>query len=448
MLQSYSAQQPPYYEGSAQNFDIRYMLSVVRRRILYFAIPFLFFVMAGFAIVEMQRPIYRAQGEILVESPTIPADLVHPSITTFADERFEVFKQRIMARDNLLGVIEKYNLFPLERQTAAEFNVLDLMRTRVEIKPVVLDLQRNGASAVAFTVAFEYETPDLALKVVNDLVAEILTQDTSRRTNNASETTSFLEQEVNRLTSEHEAIVARLETLKQSAPDQGQTTSEEIKAQMKSLADLEAELVQKSSVYSEEHPVVKALKKKIAALKRVVAAGPRAAPVIGSDKSDVGVQVLEQRALDLGKNLEDANRKLSAARLGESMERNKQAEHLQLIESPELPHRPVRPKKLRLFAIALAVASIFGAGTVFLAEMLDGSIRRSSDLAAIVDRHLIVSIPYLSTPGEERRKRRNIILLCTALVAILATVIAVPVLKGVLIDFDRSWIGAATRPLQ
>ena len=448
MLQSYSAQQPPYYEGSAQNFDIRYMLSVVRRRILYFAIPFLFFVMAGFAIVEMQRPIYRAQGEILVESPTIPADLVHPSITTFADERFEVFKQRIMARDNLLGVIEKYNLFPLERQTAAEFNVLDLMRTRVEIKPVVLDLQRNGASAVAFTVAFEYETPDLALKVVNDLVAEILTQDTSRRTNNASETTSFLEQEVNRLTSEHEAIVARLETLKQSAPDQGQTTSEEIKAQMKSLADLEAELVQKSSVYSEEHPVVKALKKKIAALKRVVAAGPRAAPVIGSDKSDVGVQVLEQRALDLGKNLEDANRKLSAARLGESMERNKQAEHLQLIESPELPHRPVRPKKLRLFAIALAVASIFGAGAVFLAEMLDGSIRRSSDLAAIVDRHLIVSIPYLSTPGEERRKRRNIILLCTALVAILATVIAVPVLKGVLIDFDRSWIGAATRPLQ
>ena len=438
MLQSYSAQQPPYYEGSAQNFDIRYMLSVVRRRILYFAIPFLFFVMAGFAIVEMQRPIYRAQGEILVESPTIPADLVHPSITTFADERFEVFKQRIMARDNLLGVIEKYNLFPLERQTAAEFNVLDLMRTRVEIKPVVLDLQRNGASAVAFTVAFEYETPDLALKVVNDLVAEILSQDTSRRTNNASETTSFLEQEVNRLTSEHEAIVARLETLKQSAPDQGQTTSEEIKAQMKSLADLEAELVQKSSVYSEEHPVVKALKKKIAALKRAVAAGPRAAPVVGSDKSDVGVQVLEQRALDLGKNLEDANRKLSAARLGESMERNKQAEHLQLIESPELPHRPVRPKKLRLFAIALAVASIFGAGAVFLAEMLDGSIRRSSDLAAIVDKHLIVSIPYLSTPGEERRKRRNIILLCTALVAILAGAIAVPVLKGVSIDFDRS----------
>ena len=117
---------------------------------------------------------------------------------------------------------------------------------------------------------------------------------------------------------------------------------------MKSLADLEAELVQKSSVYSEEHPVVKALKKKIAALKHVVAARPRTAPATDSEKSDVGVQVLEQRALDLGKSLEDANRKLSAARLGESMERNKQSEHLQLIESPELPHKPVRPKKIKI----------------------------------------------------------------------------------------------------
>ena len=190
MLQSYSAQQPPYYEESAQKFDIRYLLSVVRRRILYFTIPFLFFVMAGFALVEMQQPIYRAQGEILVKSPTIPTDLVHPTITTFADERFEVFKQRIMARDNLLGVIKKYNLFPLQRQTEAEFNLLDSMRARTEIKPVVFDFQRSGASATAFTVAFEYETPDLALKVVNDFIAEILSQDTSRRTNNASDTTN------------------------------------------------------------------------------------------------------------------------------------------------------------------------------------------------------------------------------------------------------------------
>ena len=451
MLQSYPTQQPPYYEDSAhstQSLDVPYLLSIVRRRILYFAIPYLFVVMAGFAIIEMQRPIYRAEGEILVESPTIAPDLVHPTITDFADERYEIFKQRIVARDNLLGVVEKYDLFPRERQAVPEADILELMRTRVALTPVILDLKRPGTTTTAFTVAFEYETPDLALKVTNDFIAGILNQDTNRRTNNATDTAHFLEQEVNRLTSEHEAVVAHLEALKRSAPDQGQTVSEEVKAQMKSLADLETELVQKSSVYSDEHPAVKALKKKIAALKRIIATGPRLAPITDSDKSDVGMQVLEQRALDIGKNLEDANRKLAAARLGESMERNKQAEHLQLIETPELPYKPVRPKKLKMFAIALAVAGLFGASAVFAAEMLDRSIRRSNDLATIVDKHLIVSIPYLSTPGEERQRRRNIVLLCTAFVAILAGAIAVPVIKGVSIDFDRSWVGGVTRLFQ
>jgi hypothetical protein len=82
--------------------------------------------------------------------------------------------------------------------------------------------------------------------------------------------------------------------------------------------------------------------------------------------------------------------------------------------------------------------------------MLDGSIRGSRELARVIDRHLIVTIPYLSTPGEQRRKRRNFILLCIAVVAAFAAVIALAVMKGISIDFfwfDRSWIDAATRLL-
>ena len=350
MLQNYNTQQPTYYEDSVQSFDIPYLLSIVRRRILYFVIPFLVVVMAGFAIIKMQRPIYRAEGEILVESPTITPDLVRSTITEFADERFEVFKQRIMAKDNLLGVIEKYNLFDGLRQSAAESDILELMRTRVELKPVVLDFRRAGTSATAFTVAFEYEAPDLALKVAEDFIAEILSQDTNRRTNNATDTANVLEQEANRLTKDHEAIAARLAAVKQGAPDPVQTVSEEVKVQMKALADLQTELVQKSSIYSDEHPAVKALKKKIAALNRVIAMGPRGVSVADNDKSDVGIQVLQQRELDIEKSLEDTNHKLAAARLSESMERNKQAEHLQLIEISGIAPQTCQAKKNKVIS--------------------------------------------------------------------------------------------------
>jgi uncharacterized protein involved in exopolysaccharide biosynthesis len=440
MLQNISSPESTFYEDREQKFELSYLFNIVKRRILYFAISFVVVLIAAFTIVKMQRPIFRAEGEILVESPAIPADLVHPTITEMADERFEVFKQRVLARDNLLAVMNKYDLFPNDRDSLPEYAQLALMRARIEIKPVALELQRPGNSAAAFMLAFNYEVPQVALSVTNELIGQILSQDSSRRTSAATETARFLEQEVKRLTDEHDAVVAQLEALKPRALDQGQAASEVAKSQLKSLADLEADLVQKSSVYSDEHPVVKSLKKKIAALKHVIAIGPETTSVPnGADKPDIGFQVLQQRRVNLETTLQDASHKLDAARLGESMERNQQAEHLQLIESPELPHKPVTASKLKLFAMALVGAGIFGAGVVFAVEMLDNSIRSSRELAPIMDRRLIVTIPYMTSPGEDDRKRRNLLFLFAAVIAISATAVAILALNGV--SMDQSWMG-------
>ena len=54
----------------------------------------------------------RPKGEILVESPEIPTDLVEPTVTAAATERIQVIQQRLMARDSLLPIVEKFNLFP------------------------------------------------------------------------------------------------------------------------------------------------------------------------------------------------------------------------------------------------------------------------------------------------------------------------------------------------
>ena len=150
------------------------------------------------------------------------------------------------------------------------------------------------------------------------------------------------------------------------------------------------------------------------------------------------------------RDLDEANRKLSTARLGESMERGQQGERLQVIEQPSLPQKPVRPQRVKWYGAAFALAGMIGAGFVFAAEMLDGSIRGSRELSRVVDRHLIVTIPYLSTPGEHFRRRRNIVLLSGTIVAILGAAIAVAVVNGVSIDFswfDRSWLDALTRLL-
>jgi len=137
--------------------------------------------------------------------------------------------------------------------------------------------------------------------------------------------------------------------------------------------------------------------------------------------------------------------------LGESMERGQQAERLEVIEHPSLPQKPVRPKKLKWFAAAFAVAAMIGAGTLGAAEMLDRRIRGSRELMGIIDRDLIVAVPYVATPGEERRKRRNFILICVLLLAVFAGAIAAALNLGVSVDFssfDRSWLDALRRLLR
>lgn len=442
-LETYNSPQPAAYEDRAQAFDLSYFIDLLKRRFLYFLIPFSLLATLGFVVVAMQRPIYRAEGQVIVESPEIPPDLVRPTITQLADERVAVLKQRIMAKDNLFAVAHKFNLFPHERATLSPTVFIDLMRARIEIKPLALELMRPNSppmpnsTTTAFTLSFEYEDPALAMQVADEFLAEILSDDAARRTSSAAEATKFLDQEVKRLQGQHDAVVTQIEALRRRPPDETEAVSEGVKAQMKSLADLQAALVEKSAVYSDQHPVIKNLKKNIEALKRVIATAPHGALVTGrgGKQEDVATEVLEQQLTDLDKSLQDANSKLAAARLGETMEKNKQADHLRVLEQPSLPRSPVRPKKLKWFAIALGLAGMMGASCVFAAEMLDGSIRRSQQLASIVDRNMIVTIPYLYLPGEQIRTRLKYAFVCIALVAVVVTAVSSVEIKHTSIDF-------------
>ena len=418
MLDSLSPQQSFYYEDQGQGFDLAYLVGILKRRALYFAFPFVIVAILGLTITEQQQPIYRAEGKLLVESSGISNDLLHQTISELIDERFEVYKERILAPDHLVATVGKFNLFPRDRDRMSVYQLLELMRKRVAIKPVPLEMQPNRPTT-AFSVSFDYEVPELALKVDNEFVHEILAQDSSRRTSSATQTAQILEDQVTKLKTEYDAVVAQLEAIKQRPPDQQQAASEELKTQMNALAALQSELVQKSAVYSDEHPVIKKLKNQIAVLKRTIATAPQKTPAsAAADRSDANTQILEQREVLLQKNLDVARNKLAVAQIGETLEKNSQADHLQVIQYPELPGQPVKPKKLMWLAMSVALAGMIGVGSVLAAELLNRSIRSKKELARIIDPHLIVTIPYLLRPGEQLRRRMKFILLYMVLLAV------------------------------
>ncbi len=93
-------------------------VEAVRRRATPMGIAFGAVLMLALLLAAFWPPTYLSQGTILIEQQEIPQDYVRSAISSYADERVQVISQRVMTSSNLLNVIEKYNLFPGERDSA------------------------------------------------------------------------------------------------------------------------------------------------------------------------------------------------------------------------------------------------------------------------------------------------------------------------------------------
>jgi uncharacterized protein involved in exopolysaccharide biosynthesis len=391
-----------------------------KRRWPYFILPFVVIASVGVAGAYLWPPTYMSEGKILVQSQQIPSELVRPTVTSAAQERIQVIQQRTMTRDNLIAIVDKFQLFPEKRSLMSVTELVDLMKKNTKFAPVELQLdfkQRSRADnpTIVFSVGFEYPEPDIASRVANELMTRILNEDLRDRTSRATDTTKFLAREVQRLQAEGVALDNKIAQLRVS---QGKPLKSD---QPSTLDQLRAELTQKSALYSERHPSIQSLKRQIEALEKTAPAA------VGNDpNAAASLDALTAQQEGLQKNLDAASAKLAAARLGENLEKDQQSEKLEVIEQPTVPQQPIKPNRTKIAALAIVAALIAGAGLALLVEISDKAIRRAGDLYSIVDSKLVISIPYIVTAAETRlRRRRMITLVSCSLVLLVGALVGV-----------------------
>lgn len=412
-------------EGYEQGLDPSYYYGVLKKRILFLLVPFVVVLAGGTAAAVLWPPTYLSEGKILVESQQIPTDLVRPTVTASARERIEVIQQRVMTRDNLLAIVDKYQMFADRRERLSRTELLDLMRESTRVEPIEFaDQMRGRKDTIALTVGFMHERADVAARVANELLTLFLNEDARNRTNRAMETTKFLAREAQRLEGELGAVEAKISEAKRQ---QGSRLAiQPVGGQLSPLAALRAEFAQKAAIYSKSHPELKRLQAQIAALEKVDV-GPL--PTEAGAQAQPGAQDLdglETQRKSIQNGLETASQKLAAARLGENLERDQFSERLEVIEQAVLPQKPIKPNRPKLLSLAFFAAVMAGAAGIVGAEIFDKTIRGSQDLFGVADSHLVVTIPYISTRAELVRKRtRAIYVIGILLAAVLVSLIAV-----------------------
>jgi len=176
-------------------------LNILWRRKYWIITPAVLLAIATMVVVFSLPATYKSQGTILIESQEIPNDLVRSTVTSYADQRIEVIKQRLMTTSRVMDMVKKYNLYVAERQkTAATSSIVELFKSNVSVDLVQANVTdpvsgRAKRASIAFTVSFMDKSPQKAQQVANELVTEFLNENVKARTDRAAETKDFLKEE-------------------------------------------------------------------------------------------------------------------------------------------------------------------------------------------------------------------------------------------------------------
>ncbi len=483
----------------ATNYELSFSdyLSIVRRRIPYLVGIFVLVLLITIVVAFSITPIYRSSGTIMVESQPVSENIVPSTIKMQLDERINVINQRVMTRDNLLRIADKYDLFKESMGSLTTSEMIEKLKDRILIEPVSSNegYSRQGQPTVAFTISFEDRQPDVALQVTNDLVKLFLDWNVRLRTEGAEETTTFLTQESERLKNEVDRLETQISSFKQmhqeALPEQltlrmsmmaraendlreverdYRSTKEELRSlevelaaakrgigsenTTQTLPALKAEYTRLSAIYTDAHPDIKAIKRKIDALEHISSSPESAITSTGSlsvyriqakidsdnarlsslaqqrnmlqakiseneramiqtPKVEQGLDVLIRDRDSAQRKYEEIRSKKMNAQIAQNLESENKSERFSLLEPPLLPEKPFKPNRLKILLMGIFLAIFSAGGVVMVLETIDNRIRGTEALTHVLGHRPLVVIPYI--PVIEEFEHQQLVLKMSAI---------------------------------
>ena len=194
---------------------------IVRRRKKGFILCFLLIFFIAGVISLVLPPIYLSQSTILIENQQIPDDYVKSSITSYVEERLEMIKQQVMSRTRLMGIIEEFGLYREMRERYTTEETVAKMRDDINLETINADVMdrrtgRPSEATIAFTLSYEGKIPSTVQRVANVLASLYLEENLRTREQQASNTTAFLQQELDELKDQIDLFQDRISAFKKA----------------------------------------------------------------------------------------------------------------------------------------------------------------------------------------------------------------------------------------
>jgi polysaccharide biosynthesis transport protein len=179
--------------------------SIVTRRKAHFLVPFTVVLALAVALALLLPPTYRSEATFLIQRQAVPEEMVATTVRSYVEEQIEQIRQRLLTRQNLLEIAEKFELFGDQTRRDPD-KVVETMRESVVVEMVDVrtgDRSSRGAlTTIAFTVAFNARTAETARAVTAELSERFLAEHQARRDAHATEVSAFFDAEAAKLAEE------------------------------------------------------------------------------------------------------------------------------------------------------------------------------------------------------------------------------------------------------
>jgi polysaccharide chain length determinant protein (PEP-CTERM system associated) len=190
---------------------------------------------------------YESYASVLVEPQSVDPDLVEAGIPqSDLNRRLHLMAAQILSRPRLSRMIDEFALYEEESNYMVRDEVIDLMRQKIRVEPVIPELEqqqgplRAGFEIDQFRIFYRSNDPVMARDVAQELANDFIEEHISRRVRVSQKSVEFIEAELGRLAETIERIEAEVGEFKAANPGR---LPEDMGANQRRLERLTGDLV-------------------------------------------------------------------------------------------------------------------------------------------------------------------------------------------------------------
>jgi polysaccharide chain length determinant protein (PEP-CTERM system associated) len=233
-----------YVNVSRRPPDIEDYIDMLRRYRSWIIGPMFAGLVLSVVVAFLWPDTYISQAEMRITPQQVPENLIPSVLSTQMMERLNQMQQEILSRNSLQELIQRpsLDLYKRERQRLPLEDIIQDMRNKY-IRITMMETPNNTGSRVAsaFLIQFSYSDRYKAQAVVRELVTKFTEQNVTVQRNQATLTTSFLNDELKTAKENLDRLDAGI--LKFKNVNQGRLP-EQLPANIQSLQGLRMELNQ------------------------------------------------------------------------------------------------------------------------------------------------------------------------------------------------------------